>query len=132
MAPMGDLRFRDPLERVRDAHDRQAAIRDLSYDDLVLALGASSRERDPYVANVLTTELLNRSRRGTALVVGCTLGAAAAFLLLLSGIALLSTHPHNFDDHVFLLLAAAAFGLGAAGAVLARGRVLTRLLDRKA
>lgn len=129
---MGDLRFEAPLVRVRVADDRGRAIADLSYDDLILALGAASRERDAYLANILTSELLNRSRRGAALVFSAGLGVAAGIVLLFIGAALLSSHPHNFDDHVFLTLTFVALVVGAIGAATLHSPILRRLMRGRA
>ena len=129
---MGDARFEEPLVRVREAADRSAAIEDLTYDELILALGAASRERDAYLANVLTTALLNRSRRGAALVFSAGLGVSAGVVLLFAGAALLSSHPHNFDDHVFLLLTFLALAAGALGAALVRSSVFRHLARGRA
>lgn len=65
---MGDDRFRHPLRRVEAAADRQAAIRGLRDDEVVQAIAGASREGDPYLANVLATEALNRLSRKTAIV----------------------------------------------------------------
>lgn len=113
---MGDERYKEPLVRLRDAEDRKATMDDMTFEDLVLALGAASRERDPYMANVLTSEILNRSRRGTARVFSAGLGVAAGIVLLFIGAALLSNHPHNFDDHIFLILTFVALTVGSIGA----------------
>ena len=129
---MGDARFVEPLLHVRDAADRAGAIRDLTYDELILALGAASREGDPYLANVLTTALLNRSRRGAALVFSAGMGVAAGIVLLFIGAALLSRHPHNFDDHVFLILTFVALAAGAVGASLVHSSVFRHLTRRRA
>ena len=129
---MGDARFEEPLLHVRHASDRAAAVDDLTYDELILALGAASREGDPYLANVLTTALLNRSRRGGALVFSAGLGVAAAIVLLFLGAAFLSSHPHNFDDHVFLLLTFVALVMGAVGASLVHSRVVRHLMRGRA
>ena len=101
---------------------------DLSYEEVILALGAASREGDPYLANVLASELLNRSRRGTARVFSAGLGTAAGIVLLFIGGALISQHPHNFDDHVFLLLAFVALVAGALGAALLHLPIRRRLM----
>lgn len=128
---MGDARFEQPLDRVRVAPDRVRAVAGLDYEDLVLALAAASREREPYMANVLATELLNRSRRGTARVLSSGLGMGAALILLLLGIAALSSHPHNVEDHLFLLVGFLALAAGAVGARLVYPRALARLMERK-
>lgn len=65
---MGDARFSHPLRQVRAAEDRAAAIRELADHDVVQALAGASREQDPYLANVLATEALNRLSRKSAIV----------------------------------------------------------------
>jgi PAS domain S-box-containing protein len=64
---MGDRRF-DPLfQRVRDATDPIAEIRDLSDDDVIGALGGATRQDDLLLANILATEAQNRAQRSTEL-----------------------------------------------------------------
>lgn len=64
---MGDRRF-DPLfERVRDAEDRVAEIRELTDDEVIAALGGASRHNDPLLANILATEAQNRFQRASEL-----------------------------------------------------------------
>lgn len=65
-ASTGDLRFRDPYERLRAARDRAAALRDLTDAEVVQALAAASDEGDPLLANVLATEAENRMQRAGA------------------------------------------------------------------
>lgn len=77
---MGDARFDPPYSRVRDATDRKAAIGALTDAEVLAALGGASRERDAYLANVLTTEALNRHRRLVALFAAVTYGSAAFIL----------------------------------------------------
>lgn len=125
---MGDARFQEPLQRITRASDRADAAADLSYDELVRALGAASRSGDPYLANVLTSELLNRSRRGTARVFSAGLGVAAAVLLLFTALAFLGSHPHNFVDHVFLVVAFVALATGALVAATLHSPILRRLM----
>ena len=63
---MGDVRFERPLARIRQAKRPAEEIRLLDDEDLVQALAAAAagaEERDPYIANVLATELLNRVRQ---------------------------------------------------------------------
>lgn len=63
---MGDLRYHRALQRVYEAPNKARAIAELDDDEVVQALAALSREearRDPYVANVLATEAMNRMRR---------------------------------------------------------------------
>lgn len=129
---MGDTRFDEPILRIREAEDRQLAISALSYDDLILALGGASRGGDTYLANILTSELLNRSRRVAALIFSAGLGVAAGVVLLFIGAMLLSRHPHNFDDHMFLFLAFVALALGAIGAALLRAPIRRQLMRGRA
>ncbi|GEM_PF-4589488 len=60
---MGDRRFAAPYRAIRDAPDPLAATARLSDDEVVQALAHASRERDPYAANVLASEAMNRMRR---------------------------------------------------------------------
>lgn len=60
---MGDARFTPLYERVRDAPDRMAALASLSDEDVIAALAATSRSRDPWLANVLASHAQNRVRR---------------------------------------------------------------------
>ncbi len=64
---MGDLRFERPLGSVKHATDPGAAIHSLSDVDVIAALAAASRDQEPYLANVLATEALNRVRRTRAI-----------------------------------------------------------------
>lgn len=64
---MGDRRFADPYWKVRDSADKPGAIAHLTDDDVIKALAHASREHNPYLANVLATEALNRMRRGHAM-----------------------------------------------------------------
>lgn len=65
---MGDARYAQHYEKVRGAIDRIAAIERMTDDELAQALGAASRDSDPYLANVLTTAVQNRTRRGRAVI----------------------------------------------------------------
>jgi PAS domain S-box-containing protein len=65
---MGDARFTAHYDRVRSAMDHAGELDGMTDDEIVQALGAASRERDPYLANVLTTAVLNRTRRGRAVI----------------------------------------------------------------
>ncbi|HUR69593.1 MAG TPA: hypothetical protein VM370_10135 [Candidatus Thermoplasmatota archaeon] len=128
---MGDARFEDPLVRLKRSDDRKTAIDRMTYDDLILALGAASRERDPYLANVLTSELLNRSRRWTAHIFSAGLGVAAGIVLLFLSAGLMTAHPHNFDDHVFMLLTFVALVVGAIASALFHSPILRRVMRRR-
>ncbi|HWG89395.1 MAG TPA: PAS domain S-box protein [Candidatus Thermoplasmatota archaeon] len=59
---MGDRRFEHYYDRVQQAPDPVAAIRALDDDGVVAALAAASRAHDPYLANVLASDLENRVR----------------------------------------------------------------------
>ena len=59
---MGDIRFEPYLDRVAHARVPRRALRDLDDAGVVSALAAASRAGDPYLANVLATEALNRAR----------------------------------------------------------------------
>lgn len=58
---MGDLRFDEPYQRVRDAAERVATMAAMTDVDLIGALAGASRGRDPLLANVLATAVLNRN-----------------------------------------------------------------------
>lgn len=60
---MGDARYEKPFKRIAEGDDRAASIRATSDEDLVQALAHASREGDPYLANVIASELMNRIRR---------------------------------------------------------------------
>lgn len=60
---MGDIRFERQIARLRETADRPAALRSAKTDDLIMALAAVSAQREPLLANILATELLNRARR---------------------------------------------------------------------
>lgn len=64
---MGDIRFARHYELVRDASDPASTIRSLADEDLVAALAGASQDQQPYLANVLATELTNRVRRQAAI-----------------------------------------------------------------
>lgn len=64
---MGDARFTPAYERLRHAGDRMAALASLDDTRVLLALGGAAGAGDSYLANVLTTEALNRHRRRAAL-----------------------------------------------------------------
>lgn len=127
---MGDARFTDAYRRLKEAGDRQALLARMGFDELLMALSAASREADPYLANVLATEVLNRYRRGTARVAAYGFGAGSALAALLFSILTFSTHPHNFDDYVFLIVAVISLALGGLVGMLAHSRVLRRLMER--
>ncbi|MEA3202231.1 MAG: hypothetical protein QOE90_3659 [Thermoplasmata archaeon] len=60
---MGDTRFDAPYRALRAAPDAARATAALEDDEVIQALAAASRERDPYFANVLATQAMNRMRR---------------------------------------------------------------------
>lgn len=60
---MGDKRFDPVYERLRGASDRADLMRTMTDVEVVQALAAASRARDPLLANVLATEAENRMRR---------------------------------------------------------------------
>lgn len=64
---MGDARYAQPYERVRDAPDRAKALKALTDVEVVEALAHASREADPLLANVLATEASNRIHRATVI-----------------------------------------------------------------
>lgn len=65
---MGDMRFREAYDKVRNAPNRMAALRRLSDEEVVAALAWASREADPVFANVLATEAMNRMGRGRQVI----------------------------------------------------------------
>lgn len=65
---MGDTRFQSPYRWVKDADDPANAIRELSDEEVIAALAAASRDQDPYLANVLATEALNRTVQKNAIM----------------------------------------------------------------
>lgn len=67
---MGDIRFVKAYNRLRDAPNRGAALRGCSDEEVIEALGATSlaATRDPYLANVLASEALNRLRRARVML----------------------------------------------------------------
>lgn len=71
---MGDVRFLHAYEQVRDATDRARQLRALSDEQVIGALAAASREMDPFMANVLATEAMNRARRASVIAVSIAEG----------------------------------------------------------
>lgn len=59
---MGDTRFARFYHEVKDAEDPAASIRSLTDEGVISALAAASRDANPYLANVLASEALNRAR----------------------------------------------------------------------
>lgn len=60
---MGDVRFESAYRLVAEAKDRVAALRALDDEGVVAALAAASRRQEPFLANVIATEALNRVDR---------------------------------------------------------------------
>lgn len=60
---MGDTRYNPYLEAIRGAPDQGRAIRQLADDEVVQALAAASKSQEPYLANVLASEAMNRLHR---------------------------------------------------------------------
>lgn len=68
MTSLGDFRFQPPYDKLKEAMRPAEILRSMSSEDVIAALAAASREKDPYLANVLATEALNRvSREGAAI-----------------------------------------------------------------
>lgn len=116
---MGDARFDASYERVRDARDRPRAIAALGDAEVILALGGAARTGDAYVANVLTTEALNRQRRLAARFAAIAVGAAV-FIVPRVLLQLVMADPRTdwpetlrLSATVALLLGAVAIGLAA-------------------
>lgn len=78
---MGDARYQRHLSRLTGAGDPSGEVQRLDDDAVIQALAAASREQlDPYLANVLATEAMNRMRRSATIT-----SAAAEGLVSLSG-----------------------------------------------
>lgn len=61
---MGDLRFRRAYDELSQHADLTRALKGLSDDDVIFALAwSASAKRDPYLANLLATEAVNRLQR---------------------------------------------------------------------
>lgn len=58
---MGDIRFEHVYERLAARDDAKQLIASLSDVEVIAALAAASSHNDPYVANVLATEAMNRA-----------------------------------------------------------------------
>ena len=114
---MGDARFEEPYERLADASDRASALRRLSHAEVIQALAAASRAQDPYLANVLATEALNRYRRLAALFAAIALGAGSVIGARTVLTLFFAFDHHDWDDHlqvaatVVVLIAGGVVGL---------------------
>ncbi len=75
---MGDARFKPYYQRIRDAADPAAVMRGFADEAVVWALAAASDESDPYLANVLATEAVNRIERLSAVTASLGEGVVAA------------------------------------------------------
>lgn len=109
---VGDDRFQDSLAALASAPDRAAALRAMPFDRLLQALAAASRERDPLLANVIATELLNRYRRGVPLVAAAAVGLVVGALLGFVATASFAAHPYDFPDGVFVIVLLGALLVG--------------------
>lgn len=74
---MGDVRYGPYYQRLAESADPATTVRALDDAQVVAALAAASRERDPLVANVLATEAMNRMRRATAVAESVAEGVLA-------------------------------------------------------
>lgn len=63
---MGDRRYERTFAAIAGAADRAKAIRDASDEAIVQALAVAATQ-DPFLANVLATEAMNRMHRATAI-----------------------------------------------------------------
>ena len=63
---MGDRRFEEAYEQIVLSPDRVRALDQASIDKLVHALAWASQHRDPLLANIIATEILNRYRSHAA------------------------------------------------------------------
>ncbi|MEA3199543.1 MAG: two-component system, chemotaxis family, CheB/CheR fusion protein, partial [Thermoplasmata archaeon] len=59
---MGDIRFERPYRRLK-AGDTATQLRRMTEEEVIEALASASRDHDPYLANTVATEALNRIRR---------------------------------------------------------------------
>lgn len=100
---MGDVRFDSPYSRVRDATDRKEAIEALTDAEVIVALGGASKQNDAYLANVLTTEALNRHRRLVALFAAVAYGSAA-FILPRLVLQFVFASPHTDPSEALRVL----------------------------
>lgn len=127
---MGDARFEPPLERLRRSADRATEMARLHDEEILQALGAASKESDPYLANVLATEALNRHRRLVArlwaVAVAYTLLFALGTLLVLSAAA----SGAGLEPHEGWIVWFALFAPPIAAGVAAYAWRLRRILAR--
>lgn len=80
---MGDRRYARAFRKLRQAPDPARATLALSDEEVIQALAHASRESNPYIANVLASEAMNRMRRARTLFEHlseglCVLGAEGA------------------------------------------------------
>ncbi|HWG92420.1 MAG TPA: PAS domain S-box protein, partial [Candidatus Thermoplasmatota archaeon] len=65
---MGDVRFERAYRKLVEADDRASAIRSLSDEEVIAAMAAAREGQDPYLANILASEAMNRVRRKGTIV----------------------------------------------------------------
>ncbi len=63
---MGDVRFSAPYSEIAEAIHPASAIRNLDDASAVAALAEASRQHDPYLANVIASDVMNRMRQNSA------------------------------------------------------------------
>jgi len=125
---VGDTRFDAGLEAIERAPDRAAAVRGMPYVDVVKALAAASRSRDPLLANVLATELLNRYRRSGPILAAAAVGAVAGFALGFLATLGFALHPADHPDAIFPALLLVGLAGGMVVGLLAHGPLRRRFL----
>lgn len=128
---MGDARFEGSWQRLEQAKDRAGVVRDMPYEELVKALAASSRARDPLLANVLATEMLNRYRRGMPVMIAAAVGVLVGSVLGFTLTLFFALHPENLPDIVFPAVLVVALLLGIGAAVVAHAPLRRALLLRR-
>ena len=116
---MGDVRYDEAYERVADAADRGVAVRSLSHAEVIQALAAASRAHDPYLANVLATEALNRYRRLAAVFAAVALGTGFVIGARTVLLVFFAVDHHAWDDYLQLTAATVVLLLGGIVGLLA-------------
>lgn len=93
---MGDRRFDGDLRELVGSPDAATRLCGMSDAGIVQALAAASKVHDPYLANVLATEALNRLRHRWAVTVGITAGSGAVIAVRTAYLAWLASRG-GFD-----------------------------------
>lgn len=113
---MGDRRFDRVYEELEGAPDRSAHLAAMEDEAVIHALASASRRGDPYLANVLATEAVNRQRRAAARGAAFSLGALTALSVIVFFVTGFAIDPHNWRDEVVLLAVSLSLALGGCGA----------------